>query len=92
MNADLKQSLKVFEVRVEPKSEDVFNDTFWDSLDFVVNALDNNHARLYTDGKCVLHNKPLFESGTLGTKAHTHKHTYPPRTRPRTIIRRIIAF
>jgi len=36
-----------------------------------VNALDNNQARQYTDGKCVFYNKPLFESGTLGTKANT---------------------
>ena len=71
MNADLNASLKVFEVRVEPKSEDVFDDEFWNALDFVVNALDNNHARLYTDGKCVTHGKPLFESGTLGTKANS---------------------
>jgi hypothetical protein len=34
----------VYEIRVEPKSEDVFNDDFWESLDFVVNALDNNQG------------------------------------------------
>jgi len=39
-------------------------------LDFVVNAVDNINARLYVDGKCVWYNKPLLESGTLGTKAN----------------------
>lgn len=71
MNPELKNSLKAYEIRVEPKTEDVFNDDFWNSLDFCLNALDNNHARLYTDGKCVLYGKPLFESGTLGTKANS---------------------
>jgi ubiquitin-activating enzyme E1 len=70
MNHDLKTSLVDLELRVEPKTEDKFDDSFWESLDFVVNALDNNIARQYTDGKCVLYGKPLFESGTLGTKAN----------------------
>lgn len=70
MNEDLKSSLVDLELRVEQKSEDRFNDSFWQSLDLVINALDNNIARTYTDGKCVLYSKPLFESGTLGTKAN----------------------
>jgi hypothetical protein len=37
----------------------------------VVNALDNVAARKYVDGKCVLHKRPLLESGTLGTMANT---------------------
>jgi ubiquitin-activating enzyme E1 len=36
----------------------------------VWNALDNVVARRYTDSKCVLHERPLLESGTLGTKAN----------------------
>jgi len=71
MNPALGPVLKAHEIRVEKKTEDVFDDKFWDSLDFVLNALDNNIARLYTDGKCVLHLKPLFESGTLGTQANS---------------------
>ena len=43
----------------------LIDDDFWDGLDFVLNALDNNIARKYTDSKCVFHLKPLFESGTL---------------------------
>ena len=71
MNPELKASLKAMETRVEPKSEDIFDDKFWDSLDFVVNALDNMQARKYVDAQCVLHRKPLFESGTLGTQANS---------------------
>ena len=29
------------------------------------------HARLYVDSKCVWYEKPLLESGTLGTKANS---------------------
>ncbi len=37
----------------------------------IVNALDNVNARLYVDGRCVYFQKPLLESGTLGTKCNT---------------------
>jgi ubiquitin-activating enzyme E1 len=57
--------------RVGADTEAVFNDVFWEKLDFVVNAVDNIHARLYVDGKCVWYEKPLLESGTLGTKANS---------------------
>jgi len=33
--------------------------------------VDNIHARLYVDGRCVWYKKPLLESGTLGTKANS---------------------
>jgi len=56
---------------VAPETEVVFNDQFWESLDFIVNAVDNIKARLYVDGKCVWYEKPLLESGTLGTKANS---------------------
>lgn len=71
MNPELRSTLRTHEVRVEPKTEDTFDDAFWNSLSFVVNALDNQIARKYTDGQCVLYGKPLFESGTLGTQANS---------------------
>lgn len=49
----------------------MFNDDFWTNLEFVVNAVDNVKARQYVDGQCVWFEKPLFESGTLGTKCHS---------------------
>eukprot|EP00775_Hariotina_reticulata_P006408 gene6408-6639_t len=57
--------------RVSPETENVFNDTFWEGLDLVVNALDNVNARLYVDSRCVYYCKPLLESGTLGPKCNT---------------------
>mmetsp|Transcript_6972 Transcript_6972/g.20372 ORF Transcript_6972/g.20372 Transcript_6972/m.20372 type:complete len:1034 (-) Transcript_6972:1236-4337(-) len=57
--------------RVCPETEDVFNDSFWENLDVVINALDNVKARLYVDMRCVYFSKPLLESGTLGPKCNT---------------------
>lgn len=56
--------------RMGPETEHVYNGKFFDSLDGVANALDNIPARLYVDGRCVLFNKSLLESGTLGTKGN----------------------
>lgn len=53
------------------ENESFFNDQFWDDLDIVINAVDNIKARQYIDKKCVLHDKPLFDSGTLGTKCNS---------------------
>eukprot|EP00440_Ansanella_granifera_P029073 gb/GFBE01031580.1/.p1 GENE.gb/GFBE01031580.1/~~gb/GFBE01031580.1/.p1 ORF type:complete len:1057 (+),score=305.11 gb/GFBE01031580.1/:1-3171(+) len=68
----MNQGLNVHatEVRVGTDTENVFDDAFWDSLDCVVNALDNIQARMYVDSQCVWFGKPLLESGTLGTKAN----------------------
>jgi ubiquitin-activating enzyme E1 len=54
---------------VAKETEEIFNDRFWSSLNLVINAVDNNKARIYIDGKCVWHEIPLFDSGTTGTKA-----------------------
>jgi len=56
---------------VSPDTENIFNDQFWNSLSFVVNAVDNVKARQYVDQRCVWYKKALLESGTLGTKANT---------------------
>lgn len=60
-----------YQTRVGSDTEAVFNDKFWESLNFVVNAVDNIKARLYVDQRCVWYGKPLLESGTLGTKANS---------------------
>ncbi|KAJ1980774.1 E1 ubiquitin-activating protein [Dimargaris cristalligena] len=57
--------------RVGPETENVYNDTFFEALDGVTNALDNVEARKYMDRRCVYYRKPLLESGTLGTKGNT---------------------
>lgn len=69
MNPELK--IRTHEGKVAPETEDQFDDAFWDSLTGVWNALDNIHARKYSDRKCLLHGKPLLESGTMGTAANS---------------------
>jgi len=64
-------NVRALENRVSPDTENVFDDAFWEGLDVVVNALDNVNARLYVDSRCVYFQKPLLESGTLGTKCNT---------------------
>merc|ERR1719487_275670 len=58
------------EQRVGADTEDTFDDTFWQARTCIVNALDNIQARMYVDSRCVWFEKPLLESGTLGTKGN----------------------
>ena len=60
-----------YEVKVAPETETLFNDSFFEGLDIVCTALDNVDARLYIDQRCLFYQKPMLESGTLGTKGHT---------------------
>ncbi|KAI9183343.1 E1 ubiquitin-activating protein [Blastocladiella emersonii ATCC 22665] len=69
MNGELQ--ITTFTDRVGADTEHIFNDAFWGQLDVVTNALDNVDARKYVDRRCVFYNKPLLESGTLGTKGNT---------------------
>ena len=64
-------NINALQNRVGPETENVFDDTFWENLNVVVNALDNVNARLYVDQKCLYFQKPLLESGTLGAKCNT---------------------
>lgn len=69
INPNLK--VEALQNRVGPDTENVFDDAFWENIDVVINALDNVNARLYVDSRCVYFQKPLLESGTLGTKCNT---------------------
>lgn len=69
MNPDI--NIESHENRVGPETENVYNDTFFENLHGVANALDNIDARIYMDRRCVYYRKPLLESGTLGTKGNT---------------------
>ena len=60
------KNLKCFNHRVDKKSENIFNDYFWEDLNIVVSAVDNFETRLYLDEKCVFYEKPLFNSGKFG--------------------------
>lgn len=64
------------QTRVGTDTEDTFDDLFWNKTDFVINALDNVPSRLYINDRCLWYEKPLLESGTLGTKANSE--TYLP--------------
>uniref|UniRef100_A0A3Q3IDV5 E1 ubiquitin-activating enzyme n=1 Tax=Monopterus albus TaxID=43700 RepID=A0A3Q3IDV5_MONAL len=57
--------------RLDPDSEGVYDYNFFMGLDGVAAALDNVEARVYLDGCCVQHQKPMLEGGTLGSKGHT---------------------
>ncbi|XP_066272091.1 ubiquitin-like modifier-activating enzyme 6 [Branchiostoma lanceolatum] len=57
--------------KVCPDTEEkVYNDTFFESQDLCVNALDNVEARRYMDSRCVSNQRALLESGTMGPKGH----------------------
>lgn len=71
MNPALKGHIKSYQDRVGPETENVYGDEFFAAIDGVTNALDNVMARQYVDRRCVFYQKPLLESGTLGTKANT---------------------
>ena len=71
MNPDLQGKIHSHQNRVGPETEDVYGDEFFAALTGVTNALDNVQARQYMDRRCVYYEKPLLESGTLGTKANT---------------------
>jgi ubiquitin-activating enzyme E1 len=68
MNADY--NCKDLQLYVAPETENIFDDKFWTSQDFIINAVDNIKARKYIDSRCTWFGRPLIDSGTLGTKAH----------------------
>ncbi|ORX81993.1 ubiquitin-activating emzyme E1 [Basidiobolus meristosporus CBS 931.73] len=71
MNPDIAGKIVSHQDRIGVETENIYNDSFFESLDGVTNALDNVETRKYMDRRCVLFRKPLLESGTLGTKGNT---------------------
>ncbi|XP_071359280.1 ubiquitin-like modifier-activating enzyme 6 [Trachinotus anak] len=57
--------------KVCPATESIYSDSFYSRLNLVVTALDNVEARRYVDSRCVSNQRPLLDSGTMGTKGHT---------------------
>ncbi|KAH7887971.1 hypothetical protein F5I97DRAFT_1864541 [Phlebopus sp. FC_14] len=70
MNPALKGHILCRQDPVGQATENVFDDDFFASIDGVTNALDNVAARVYMDQRCILYEKPLLESGTMGTKGN----------------------
>ena len=71
MNPTLEGHIRSRKDPVGKDTEHIFNEEFWKGLDGVTNALDNVASRQYVDQRCVFFQKPLLESGTLGTKGNT---------------------
>ncbi|KAH8118344.1 ubiquitin activating enzyme [Phellopilus nigrolimitatus] len=71
MNPDLKGHILCKQEPVGEATENVYTQDFFAEIDGVTNALDNVKARQYMDRRCVFYEKPLLESGTLGTKGNT---------------------
>lgn len=69
MNSGMR--VQNYDLKVGPDTESVFTDKFFEGLDVVVNALDNVQARLYVDNRCVMNQRPLMESGTMGVMGNT---------------------
>ncbi|KAE9406021.1 ubiquitin activating enzyme [Gymnopus androsaceus JB14] len=70
MNKDLTGKITTKQDAVGHDTEGIYNDEFFNNIDGVTNALDNVKARLYMDQRCVFYEKPLIDSGTLGTKGN----------------------
>lgn len=60
-----------YNLKVGAETEGIFHGDFWRRHGAVLNALDNVASRQYVDERCLLYQRPLFESGTLGTKCNT---------------------
>ncbi|KAH7105673.1 ubiquitin activating enzyme [Auriculariales sp. MPI-PUGE-AT-0066] len=70
MNPDLSNKITTYQDAVGAKTESTYGEEFFANLDGVMNALDNREARVYMDQRCVFFQKPLIDSGTLGTKGN----------------------
>lgn len=57
--------------RIGKETEDFFNENFWKKQNIVINAVDNEEARIFINDKCFQYNKILIDSGTNGTKANS---------------------
>ncbi|XP_025078407.1 ubiquitin-like modifier-activating enzyme 6 [Pomacea canaliculata] len=63
--------IEAHQYKVCPQTEStLYTDSFFERQDIMVNALDNVEARRYMDSRCVTTQRPLLESGTMGTKGH----------------------
>lgn len=68
MNSDVE--ITPHEYKMGKDTMKIYDSTFFRNVDIVANALDNVESRLFVDSLCVRYNKPLLESGTMGTKGN----------------------
>ena len=57
--------------RIGKETENIFNQNFWQKQDIIINAVDNEEARIFINDKCFKYGKILIDSGTNGTKANS---------------------
>jgi ubiquitin-activating enzyme E1 len=57
-------------LKVASETLSVYDQSFFKSKTAILTALDNVQARKFVDSLCVENNKPLVDSGTLGTKGN----------------------
>lgn len=62
--------VSAYTLKVGPETEGTFDEAFWARHGVVLNALDNVSSRIYVDSRCLFYQRPLIESGTLGTKCN----------------------
>lgn len=67
MNPNLH--IEAHENRLGPETENFYNNGFFQSLDCVVNALDNVEARQYAASRIEFNACPMVDSGTMGPQA-----------------------
>ena len=60
-----------FKKRLNKETENFFDEIFWKKQDYIINAVDNSEARIYTANQSLIYKKILIDSGTLGTKANS---------------------
>ena len=60
---------EAYQIEVRAETENIFDEKFYKSLDFVLIAVDNIKARNYINNQCTLHKIKLIECGTLGENA-----------------------
>lgn len=63
-------NVKVFNARIGPENEHIFNDNFWKKQNIVFNAVDNKEGRRYIDQKVTEFSLNSIDAGTLGTSAN----------------------
>ena len=57
--------------KVGLETENIFDETFWNSQNYIINAVDNLEARIYISNQCLLYKKILIDNSTLGTIANS---------------------
>ena len=61
-------NIKDYQILVSNKTENIFDDNFWNQQDLIIFAVDNDDARNYIDTQCVNNKLVGIDAGTKGTK------------------------